>query len=226
MFGIPQAQALGVMLRSMGIPHAANDNIASFLRPGDLDAIEHDVRQAIDALLHALVIERDHNTEDTPARVARMLVHELYKGRYQPMPTLTDFPNVRALDELYTVGPITVRSTCSHHLVPVIGQAWVGVIPGERVIGLSKFSRLVDWVMSRPQIQEEAVMQIADEIENVIAPKGMGVILRANHMCMTARGVRDHDTSMVTSVMRGLLLDQHEARNEFLRLVQAQGFGS
>lgn len=210
-------------LRELGRTFTANENIAEVMREGDAQALEVEVAQVVDSLLAALVIQIDHNTECTPERVARMLMGELYRGRYEPAPEVTDFPNVRKLDELYAVGPLAVRSTCAHHLVPVIGQAWIGVIPGDRLIGLSKFSRVVDWVMSRPQMQEEAVVQLADLLERLLAPKGLGVVLRASHLCMTLRGVRETASTMTTSVMRGLLLTNPAAREEFLALTRGQG---
>jgi GTP cyclohydrolase IA len=210
-------------VREARAPWAASDNIAAFLEAGDLDTIEREVEAHIVAMMRALIIDADHNTRDTAQRMARMYVRELFKGRYLPRPCMTDFPNVRKIDELYAVGPVPVRSTCSHHLAPVSGHAWVGVIPGDRIIGLSKFSRITDWVMSRPQIQEEAAMQLADEIEACIAPKGLGVLIRATHACVSTRGVRDHDTTLTTSIMRGELIE-HAARDEFLALARAQGF--
>lgn len=209
-----------------GVPFAANDNIAPHLAPGDLDVIEAEVQQAIQALLHALVIDTDtdHNTRETAARVARMYVHEVFKGRYLPPPKVTDFPNAKHLDEIYTVGPITVRSACSHHFVPITGQCWIGVKPGERIIGLSKFNRLVEWVMARPQIQEEAAIMLADTIEDLIAPEGIAVIVKARHLCMTWRGVKDNGTEMVTSVMRGIFRDEAKARAELMDILRGQGF--
>jgi GTP cyclohydrolase I len=150
-----------------------------------------------------------------------MLLHETFGGRYAPMPRLTSFPNAKHLDELYLTGPIAVRSTCSHHLMPITGECWIGVIPGEEVIGLSKFNRLVDWVMSRGQIQEEATVQIADLLEDLLKPKGLAVVVKAQHHCMTHRGVKAHDDSvMTTSVMRGYMRDKPEARAEFLSLLR------
>lgn len=212
--------------RSAGVPFAANDNIAPHLAPGDLDVIEVEVQQAIQAVLHALVIDTDtdHNTQDTAARVARMYVHEVFKGRYLPPPKITDFPNAKHLDEIYTVGPIAVRSACSHHFVPITGQCWIGVKPGERIIGLSKFNRLVEWVMARPQIQEEAAIMLADTIEDLIAPEGIAVIVKAKHLCMTWRGVKDNGTEMVTSVMRGIFRDEAKARAELMDILRGQGF--
>jgi GTP cyclohydrolase I len=151
--------------------------------------------------------------------VAKMYVRELFAGRYSPPPHVTEFPNSKRLDELYTVGPITVRSTCSHHFCPVTGSAWLGVVPGARLIGLSKFNRIADWVLSRPQIQEEAVVQLADAVERLIEPRGLGVVIKASHSCMTMRGVKDGGTVMTTSVMRGLLFTDPKTRSEFFNLL-------
>lgn len=208
-------------LREAGVPFLANDSIAEHLRPGELDALEAEVRARVDDLLRSLVIDtdNDHNTRDTARRVAKMFCREVFGGRFLPPPPITDFPNAKELDEIYTVGPITVRSACAHHLCPILGRAWCGVIPGARVIGLSKFNRLCDWVLSRPQIQEEAVVMVADEIERLIQPRGLAVVLKMTHTCMTWRGVRENgDTAMTTSVMRGLFRDRPEARAEFLAL--------
>lgn len=219
-------EQIRLRLRSAGVPFAANDNIAPHLQPGELDQIEGDVRDAFQAVLAALVIDTDtdHNTRETAARVARMYVHEVFKGRFLPPPKVTDFPNAKHLDEIYTVGPITVRSACSHHFVPITGQCWIGVKPGERIIGISKFNRLVEWVMARPQIQEEAAIMLADTIEDLIAPEGIAVIVKAKHLCMTWRGVKDNGTEMVTSVMRGIFRDEAKARAELMDILRGQGF--
>lgn len=205
----------------------ANGNLTrgGELVPGLKASIRADVQVAAERLLEALRIDwrNDHNTRGTPERIARMLVDEVCRGRYELPPRVTDFPNVTNMDQLYTVGPIEVRSLCSHHFVPIIGHAWVGVIPSERVIGLSKFSRLTDWVMARPQIQEEATNQLADVIEEAINPLGLGVIVRAKHLCMSWRGVREANAYMTTSVMRGALREQAEARAEFLAFVRGGG---
>lgn len=203
----------------LGRPFTANDTIASVLLPGELEQLQDEVAARVADLLEALVIQQDHNTADTPRRVAKMLVREAMAGRYQPPPPSTDFPNAKELDEVYTVGPITVRSMCSHHLVPILGRAWLGVLPSHRVIGLSKFNRLTEWVMARPQIQEEATVQIADLIEEALHPQGLALVIEASHLCMTWRGVKDPGTKMVTSVMRGWFRDRPAARAEFLALI-------
>lgn len=211
-------------LLAAGTPFLANDNIADAIEPEDLDNLESEVADRVEDLLRALVIDvdNDHNTRGTAERVARMYLREVFKGRYQQPPRITDFPNAKALDQVYSVGPITVRSACSHHLVPILGKCWVGIKPSDRVIGLSKFNRLAEWVFSRPHIQEEAVMILADEIERLVNPAGLIVIVKAQHYCMKWRGVKEPDTSMVTSVVRGEFRDKPHMKSEFLQLIGLQ----
>ncbi len=209
-------------IKAAGMPFHANDNIADFLMPGELETLQAEVETRAEHFLRGLVIDvdNDHNTVGTAKRVAKMYLKEVFKGRYHSAPKVTDFPNAKGLDEMYSVGPITIRSACSHHLVPIIGRCWIGIIPGDRVIGLSKFNRIVDWIVSRPQIQEEMSMQIADYIEQQIAPKGLAVIVEATHLCMTWRGVKEPmESEMKNSIMRGIFRDKPEARAEFMALV-------
>ncbi|SBV38459.1 GTP cyclohydrolase I type 1 [Phage NCTB] len=205
----------------------ANDNISEFIEPGELDLLQLELERKMQGVLETMVIdtENDHNTNETAKRVAKMYLRELYAGRYVPKPRVTEFPNAKDLDEMYTVGPVDVKSTCSHHLVPIYGKAWIGVIPGEKVIGLSKFNRITSWIMGRPHIQEEAVQILANEIEELIKPKGLAIVVKATHMCMTMRGVHAHEnSSMVTTVVRGALKDSPSARQEFFNTISAQGF--
>jgi GTP cyclohydrolase I len=201
----------------------ANDSIADFIEPGELDALLGEVQVKLQEVLDALVIDTasDHNTQDTARRVAKMFVNEVFRGRYAPMPPVTEFPNISRLNELMIVGPVLVRSACSHHLCPIIGQLWVGVMPNEHsaLIGLSKYARLVEWVMARPQIQEEAIVQLADLLQDKMRPDGLAVIMRADHYCMQWRGVKDMDSKMVNSVMRGSFLKDPNLRREFLALL-------
>jgi GTP cyclohydrolase I len=211
-------------VKAAGRRFHANDNIAEFVHgPAELAALEAEVTERLQALLESLVIdtESDHNTRGTARRVARMFLNETFKGRYHPMPPVTEFPNASKLNELMIVGPITVRSACSHHLVPIIGKLWIGVLPSEHsnLVGLSKYSRIADWVMSRPQIQEEAVMQLADLLEERLKPEGVALVLEADHYCMQWRGVKD-ESHMINSIMRGAFLTNPELRREFLQLVR------
>lgn len=201
----------------------ANDSIADFIEDGELEALQSEVAGKLQGVLEALVIdtESDHNTLGTARRVAKMFVNEVFRGRYAKMPPVTEFPNISQLNELMIVGPVTVRSACSHHLCPIIGKVWIGVMPNEHsaLIGLSKYARLVEWVMARPQIQEEAVIQLADLLQERMHPDGLAIVMKADHYCMQWRGVKDMDSKMVNSVMRGSFLKNPDLRREFLSLV-------
>ena len=201
----------------------ANDNISAFIQPGELEALQTEVEDKIRAVLESLVIDThsDHNTNETAKRVAKMYLTEVFHGRYMPAPPVTEFPNAESLNELMIVGPITVRSACSHHLCPIMGRLWIGLMPNEHsnLIGLSKYSRLAEWVMSRPQIQEEAITQMAELLLDKVRPDGLAVVMEADHFCMHWRGVRDNQTKMINSVMRGSFLKDHTLRREFLSLL-------
>lgn len=205
----------------------ANDNIADFIQDGELDLLQAEVQQQLQNVLKSLVIDtdNDHNSHDTAKRVAKMFVKEVFRGRYVPMPDSTEFPNIEQLNELMIVGPIMVRSACSHHLCPIIGKVWVGVMPNEHssLIGLSKYVRLIDWVMTRPQIQEEAVSQMADLLMNKLQPDGLALVMEADHFCMHWRGVKDSQSKMINSVMRGSFLRDANLRREFLSLINNRG---
>lgn len=204
----------------------ANDNIAEFIEPGELEKLLDEVQEKMQGVLDSMVIDtvHDHNTRATARRVAKMYVNEVFRGRYVHQPAITEFPNAEHLNELMIVGPITVRSACSHHLCPVIGKVWIGVLPNKNtnVIGLSKYARLVDWIMGRPQIQEEAIIQLADLIMDKTRPDGLAVVMEASHFCMSWRGVREMDSKMLNSVMRGAFLTNSELRREFLSLIAAR----
>ncbi len=205
----------------------ANDNIAQFIEPGELELLLDEVEEKMKGVLSSLVIDtdNDHNTDKTARRVAKMYVQEVFKGRYVAAPTITEFPNAEHLNELMIVGPITVRSACSHHFCPVIGQIWIGVLPNEHtnVIGLSKYARLAEWIMGRPQIQEEAVVQLADLIQEKTQPDGLAIVMEASHYCMSWRGVKDMNSKMINSVMRGAFLKDANLRREFLSLIPRKG---
>jgi len=221
--GVPVSVRIRERLLAARKRFYANDNIADFIRPGELEELLEEVEHKMQAVLDSLVIDtaHDHNTDSTARRVAKMYVNEVFKGRYVKAPTITEFPNAEHLNELMIVGPITVRSACSHHFCPVIGKIWIGVMPNEHtnVIGLSKYARLAEWIMNRPQIQEEAVVQLADLIQEKTQPDGLAIVMEATHYCMAWRGVKDMDSKMINSVMRGVFLKDATLRREFLSLI-------
>ena len=201
----------------------ANDNISAFIEAGELEALTKEVEEKMKGVLESLVIdiEHDHNTRETARRVAKMYVTEVFRGRFLPLPRVTEFPNAEHLNELMIMGPITVRSACSHHLCPIMGRLWIGVMPNKEsdLIGLSKYSRIADWIMSRPQIQEEAIIQLADQLVAMVSPDGLAVVMEADHFCMHWRGVKDNASKMTNSVMRGVFLENGALRREFLSLI-------
>jgi len=219
----PVADRVRERIRSARGRFRANDNIAAYLEEGELEQLRLEVASKIDEVLRALVIdtESDHNTQDTARRVAKMYLLEVFAGRYVAQPPVTEFPNVRHLNELMIVGPVTVRSACSHHLCPIIGRVWVGVMPNEHsaLIGLSKYARLVEWVMTRPQIQEEAIAQLAELLQDKMQPDGLAIVMTADHYCMQWRGVKDMNSKMTNSIMRGSFLKNPDLRREFLSLL-------
>ena len=167
-----------------------NDNISKYIQnESELYWIERDVEMKVEELLQCLIIdtENDHNTQETSKRMAKMFIHEIFRGRYREQPKITTFPNATNYDQLYITGPISIRST---------------------------------WIAERPQIQEEMTMQIADAVEEVTGADGVAIVIRAEHMCMTHRGVKEHESDMTTSVMRGSFRNDPELKKEFLTLMQ------
>ena len=201
--------------------YLANDTIYEAISDTDREELIEEVKEAFQGVLDALVIDtkNDHNTQETAKRVAKMFVNEIFRGRYYPPPCVTAFPNAKQYDQIYMSGPITINSTCAHHFQAIAGKAYVGIFPGKKVIGLSKFNRMVDWVASRPQIQEEMTEQIADMIEKETEAKGVAVVIKAEHFCMTARGVKEHESEMLTSVLRGMFLRNTSMKTEFFSLL-------
>jgi GTP cyclohydrolase I len=221
--GTPVSVKIRERLQKQRTRFHANDNISGFIEPGELALLLDEVAGKMKGVLDSLVIdtENDHNTQDTARRVAKMYLTEVFRGRYVESPPVTEFPNAECLNELMIVGPIKVRSACSHHFCPIMGRLWIGLMPNEHsnLIGLSKYSRLAEWVMSRPQIQEEAIAQMAELLMDKVRPDGLAVVMEADHFCMHWRGVKDDQTMMVNSVMRGSFLKDHTLRAEFLSLL-------
>ena len=224
--GRPVSDRIRNRLRQAGKPFNANDNIAGFIEQGELDLLLDEVAAKMRGVLESLVIDidNDHNTQDTARRVAKMYLNEVFQGRYRAAPPVTEFPNVTGLSELMIVGPITVRSACSHHFCPIMGRLWIGVMsnPHSNLIGLSKYARLAEWILSRPQIQEEAITQLAELLMDKVKPDGLAVVMEADHFCMHWRGVKDTGSKMTNSVMRGSFLKDPALRREFLSLISMQ----
>jgi GTP cyclohydrolase I len=206
-------------LKKENIRFHCNDNIADYILPGELEELQAEVQEAMQGVLSSLVIdtEHDHNTQDTAKRVAKMWLKEVFGGRYQQPPKVTAFPNM-GYKSLYTSGPISIRSTCVHHFQNIVGNCWVGIIPNGEVIGLSKFNRIVHHIAERPQIQEEMTTQVAEELKKYAKTEHIAVILKAEHHCMTHRGVREHESDMTTSILHGAFKEDPALREEFYKI--------
>ena len=203
-------------IKSVGQRFHSNDNIAEFMHDGDLEKIQAEVQEKFQGVLDSLVIdtENDHNTQETAKRVAKMYVQEIFGGRFKKAPKITAFPNM-GYKSLYTSGPISIRSTCAHHFQNIVGKAWIGIIPEDEVIGLSKFNRIVHHIAERPQIQEEMTTNIANELVKFAKTPHVAVVVKAEHHCMTHRGVREHESDMTTAVMLGGFGEDPALKQEF-----------
>jgi GTP cyclohydrolase I len=180
----------------------------------DLDAAEEAARDLLAAL--GADLESDHLRE-TPRRVAKA-----YAELLTPRPfNATTFPNDEGYDELVIVGGIPFQSLCAHHLLPFQGKAHVAYLPGDRLIGLSKLARVVELYSRRLQLQERLTTQVADWLEEHLQPRGVGVVLEAEHLCMSLRGVQSSGSNTVTSALRGAVKDDARTRQEFLSLINA-----
>ena len=226
---MPASERIRYRLIGADCRYHANDNISQHIRAGELEELKAEVAVHMQSVLESLVIDTvsDHNTQETAKRVAKMFIDEVFRGRYVPAPKVTEFPNFSRLNELMIVGPITVRSACSHHMCPILGRVWIGILPNEHsnLIGLSKYARVCEWVMTRPQIQEEAVVMLADALQDSVKPDGLAIVMEADHFCMHWRGVKDDDTAMTNSVMRGAFLKNPNLRREFLSLLSKKTTG-
>lgn len=220
----PISEVIRQRLIDADADYKANTNISEHILPGEMELLQEEVKEKFQDLLKSLVIDvdSDHNTNETAQRVAKMYLQEIFSGRYNEKPKVTSFPNVAKYDQLYVIGPIEVRSLCAHHFMPIVGSCFIGVAPGAEVIGLSKFSRLAHWICERPSIQEETTIQLADLIEEETKAPGIAVVIKAEHLCMTHRGVKSHESQMVTSIMRGMFRDDtNKLKDEFLSILNS-----
>jgi GTP cyclohydrolase IA len=213
---LSKADEIRQRIQAAGARFHSNDNISDFMQPGDVDALLDELTGKFQGVLDTLIIDtaNDHNTQDTARRVAKMFICETFSGRYRPRPKITSFPNM-GYKSLYTTGPISVRSTCAHHFQNIVGKCWVGVVPQDKVIGLSKFNRLVHHICERPQIQEEMTTQIAEALKEYAETENIAVVVKAEHHCMTMRGVREHESDMTTAIMLGAFEKDPALKKEF-----------
>jgi GTP cyclohydrolase IA len=174
--------------------------------------------RAAAAFLRALGVDTG---SDATAATPRRMAHA-YAEMLRPRPfELTTFPNDEHYDELVLAGGIPVHSVCEHHMLPFVGTAHVGYLPGQRILGLSKLARVVELFARRPQVQERLTVQVADWLQTHLEPRGVGVVVEAEHLCMTLRGVRTGGSTTTTSTMRGVLREDARSRAEFLALTSS-----
>lgn len=213
---------MSVSIHRLRTGRRANEALDHVLSAAEQAAMISSAASKLEELFDILQVDyrNDHNTRDTSKRVAKMLVSDTMHGRYSAPPEITEFENAQGFDQLLVTGPIEVRSTCAHHMMPIYGQAYIGVMPSAegKIIGLSKYDRIVEYFASRLQIQEELVKQIGDYIVEKTAPQGLAVRLSAVHMCKTHRGVRSsHGSRMVTTTYFGKLASDPQSKQEFLQ---------
>jgi len=212
-------------LQKLGIRYWAGDNISSVLEDGDKDLLIDEATVAFETVLDTLLIDRwtDPNSKGTARRLAKMYYNEIMSGRYNPAPNATAFPNV---GENRYEGMLVVRSElksmCSHHHQPVTGVAYIGILAADKLIGLSKYTRLAQWCARRGTLQEELAVDIANEIVTATGSKDIGVHIGAEHGCCTNRGISATSSLTQTTVLKGRFMDDHSTKKEFFDNIKLQ----
>ena len=221
--------SIKAQLMESGIRHWAGDNISEVPMDGDKDIIIEEATVAFESVLDALLIDRqtDPNSMDTARRLAKMYVNEIMSGRYDPAPSCTAFPNEpdNITNEKYD-GMLVVRSEltsmCSHHHQPVKGVAYIGIIAADKLIGLSKYTRIAQWCAMRGTLQEELAMDINREIRKATGSEDVGVYIQATHGCCENRGIRAHSSLTQTTVLKGSFFENDHVKKEFMDNIKLQ----
>jgi GTP cyclohydrolase IA len=208
--------------RDLKLARLCNEALAEPMAEAERELMIAAAAQKVEELFDVLRIDHrnDHNTRETPQRVAKMFVEEILHGRYTAPPRITEFDNAQAYDQLIVTGPLEIRSMCAHHLMPIYGHAVIGILPAAdgKIIGLSKYDRIVEYFASRLQIQEELVKQIGQYIMDATKPRGLAVRVSAVHMCKTQRGVRASRRSrMVNTYYWGEMAKDAGLKSEFMQ---------
>jgi GTP cyclohydrolase I len=219
------SEILKQRLEDANIRYWAGDNISEIMQKGDKEGLIEELTPKFEAVLDSLVIDRhtDPNSMDTGRRLAKMYINELMAGRYDPKPNATAFPN--HVEEGYK-GMLVVRSelksVCSHHHQPVTGVAYIGIIAAEKLIGLSKYTRIAQWCARRGTLQEELANDIAREIMNATGSNNVGVYIQATHGCCENRGIMAHSSLTQTTVLEGSFHNDPGCKKEFFDNIKLQ----
>ena len=212
-------------LEEAGIRYWANDNISEVLQKGDKEALIEEAIPAFENVLQTLLIDTktDPNSQDTARRMAKMYINEIMSGRYDEMPNPSAFPNY--IENGYE-GMLVVRSEltslCSHHHQTVKGVAYIGILAGPKLLGLSKYTRIAQWCAMRGTLQEELNVMIADAIQEQTGSNDVGVYVQATHGCCENRGIRAHSSLTQTTVLRGAFKEDPGTKKEFIDNVKLQ----
>jgi len=212
-------------MQADGKRYWAGDNISSYVNDEDRDQLIDEATEAFEQVLDTLLIDRatDPNSKGTARRLAKMYYYELMAGRYDPTPNATAFPNdTEGKYEGMLVVRSELKSVCSHHHQPVSGVAYIGIIAGPKLIGLSKYTRIAQWCARRGTLQEELCMDIAREIEFATGSKNVAVYIQATHGCCENRGIMAHSSLTQTTVLRGAFKDDAATKKEFFDNVKLQ----
>ena len=219
------SQKIKERLDAAGARAWANDNISDYMEEGEKQLLIEEAMPAFESVLQSLVIdtETDPNSQDTARRMAKMYINEIMSGRFDPMPNPSSFPNyIEGGYEGMLVVRSELTSLCSHHHQTVKGVAYIGIIAGPKLLGLSKYSRIAQWVARRGTLQEELNVMIADKIQEITGTEHVGVYVQATHGCCENRGIRAHSSLTQTTVLRGAFKDEPDVRKEFIDNVKLQ----
>lgn len=202
----------------------AADNISEFIKDGEKEQLIDELQEKFDGIIDSLVIDRenDPNSKGTGKRLAKMYINEIMGGRYTPAPAVTAFPNEDGRYDQLIVVRSDIKSMCSHHHQPVTGICYIGCLPGKKLIGLSKYTRIAQHLAHRGHLQEELTEMIAYEITKLTESPAVGVYMRARHGCCENRGIRSANSSTQTTVLKGLLKTDPALKNEFMQNIQLQ----
>ena len=219
------ADTIRQRLKADGTRFWANDNISKHISPEEKQQLIEEAIPAFEQVLKSLLIdtETDPNSQDTARRMAKMYINEIMSGRYEPMPNPSAFPNY--IENGYE-GMLVVRSelssVCSHHHQPVRGVAYIGIIAGPKLLGLSKYTRIAQWCAKRGTLQEELNVMIANQIQETTGSEHVGVYVQATHGCCENRGIKAHSSLTQTTVLRGAFKSDPATKKEFMDNVKLQ----